>query len=85
MLFMAYINFHMSVSQSVSQSASQLDGSQYKLHKFFMNIREKKKRKIKITATATTVIKLSLKYSPMSEGITCIADLNLGVTMCMIR
>ena len=37
------------------------------------------KIKIKIT-TATTVIKNELKYYPVSEGNTCIAEPNLGNT-----
>ena len=34
---------------------------------------------IKIKTTTTTVLKNELKYSPMSEGNTCIAEPNLEV------
>ena len=37
------------------------------------------KLKIEIKATTTTALKNELKYSPMSEGNTCIAEPNLEV------
>ena len=45
------------------------------LKKTFFNY----KIKIKIKTTTTTGLKNELKYSPMSEGNTCIAEPNLEV------
>ena len=52
-----------------------------KIHyiKGFLN--KKKRKKIKIIKTTTTVRKISLNYSLMSEGNTCIAEPNLEVLL----
>ena len=45
-------------------------------YKLFLNTMEKK---IQTKTTTTAVIKLSLKYYPMSEGNTCLAESNLEI------
>ena len=43
------------------------------------------KKNIEIKTTTTAVIKNELKYFPMSEGNTCIAEPNLGITLNIIQ